>query len=773
MLAIAVNETFKKVLWSQVRPVLVALAARVNRATFDNPARFAMRIIAAYELEENQQATERRVVADDPRQRPFSQCAHCAVTFFQARWKRWKKLWFIGIRFHHWQTYAPWSNQIPPREPDSELGIAYGLCCVAGMRSNEHGQFIPGLQTQAEEYFIRAEDTQEDDELCNMLLTGVSMEFSEFSQPPILGWNRERARREWLANDESVKKAIADEWTTWRGAGPKGNGFDKWEGPLNFPQVTITTQYNLRKNEYEQTSEARAGPPGPNQPQSAVFSTLIKDRIITNTAPPPGGAGQNEASEAETTCVYASASSFAANAKPGGTASRVDEPRCYTVQGTEWSEHGVITVIEPGSLDSEDDEVYMQHTAWVFGEKHLPRWQMRKGFLIQRMRQRGFGGTRYPELLSIPDGAKWPSKRAVPQDETGDWTDIIMDDYGSCWVSSGVSKLQCHELHELLTILGPSSKLSKLVQVCFRDVREARLDFAFGGVGFWLAHPMQEPAFAYVTQVKVVKYVLLAVQVLKIIDESSGGVRGNGKVHHKLWQQLVGSLNYAYVYTSLSWFFIELIQDLWAGYTQEWKQRGDPCMGKTRKGKARVVDWMPSVGSGFRFPSSYMVQPSVTSIEHLERCVRELAERNGKKIYTGLPYQGFWRGQIQESNEELVALRGQGECFLTTGPGFLFTDATRKVAASLTGKECAVMELDNLQIMQAEMRASMLGMVHSEHELLPPTARRAQIRTRTWHPEGEVNPLPDDVDEFGVSLGNAPRYAQPLRKDVAYLAAAR
>jgi hypothetical protein len=570
-----------------------------------------MRILKAYDIEELQPVDERLCVAIDDRQAAFTQCAHCAVAFFQARWRRWKKVWFVSIRFHHWQTYAPWSNQIPPREPLSEIGRAYADCVVVGMQADEHGQLLRGKQTKAYDYYIRAEDTVEDNEVCHAMLTGTTMEFTEESQPPAIAWNRQRAREKWLNTEPSAKKAIIEEWTTWRGQGPKGNGYDKWEGPLNFPQVTITDMYNIQKPEYEQASVPISGAPS-METNAVEYTESTKNRIITNVSDPPQGAGQNSASTAESSCQYGSPAAFAAHAIPGGTAARVDEPRCYTVQGVHWADHGVITCVEPGSLELENEERLYQHGFWVFGVHHIPRWQMRKAGLIRRMRLRGFGKTQYS--IDRPLGQLWPSTRATPHDTRGDWSVIIVDDYGSTWTGSKESSSQCRELHDLLTILGPSSKKSKLVQVSFRDSREPRLEFAFAGVGFWIPHPMQEASFAYVTQVKVVRYVLLATQMLRILHKSSNGVRGQGVIHHHPFQVLIGCLNYAYVYTDLSWFLIELIQDLWQGYKSlEWTQRGDPCLGNKAKGKSMVVNWMPAVGTGFRFPKNYMVQVSVTS----------------------------------------------------------------------------------------------------------------------------------------------------------------
>lgn len=713
------------------------LASNVTPHTVDNHNVLALRWLTAYDRECQTAEKEWWCIPNESHHGPygiaqrevFHTCAHCAYTIYQWPWKKWTP-WNFRIVYFPQATISHWANQVPPPpvgHPDHDAARtkAYNRCEIMGSESDDYGQYIPGRTTYWQEYYVRAEETPVDDKLVSDLRRGSTWNFPPASQPPITRPDIATARRKWLASDIETRKRLIDEYNKEAGRGEHTGRPRRWRGPLNFaPTHAITPQYEFTKSELELRRKDE------NDPSSVYTVEHDKHRVISNVS--LGGSDINRWSMAETATQYATPDSLAHHAQPGGTLARVDEPEAFKHQGVYYMDHSAVTIIIPGSLDEEGDEDYAQATNWIFGGALYPAAQMVKAHFHNRARQRGFGKTTYEDKLV----------RATPCDTKGDWTDIIMDDYGSVWSSMSEGIAQSEEMHDLLTILGPSSKKKKLVLVSFAN--DVKIEASFGGAAFYLYHPMHRPAYYKNEQRKIVKYTLLIQQVLKVLRLSEvAGAQGTGRCKHKMWEILVGCLNYCLYYTSLHHYLIEIILELWPdhkswdGRKVLWTQRGDPCLSKARKGKRMVVDWMPVVPRDYQHPKGLVLTPSVKSIQLLEKIARELPERNGVRIYTGLPLQGRWRGQVAQSNEELMALP-KGEYFTTEGIPFGPTDATKKVGAQVTGKrEIAIIKFDGIgNIMSTEARALILLLVHSENEFLPPMEQRSCINDVQWFPPG-------------------------------------
>jgi hypothetical protein len=143
------------------------------------------------------------------------------------------------------------------------------------------------------------------------------------------------------------------------------------------------------------------------------------------------------------------------------------------------------------------------------------------------------------------------------------------------------------------------------------------------------------------------------------------------------------------------------------------------------------------------------------SVDCIERFCVEAFDRNWSLIYTGLPMPGRWLGQIKQSNEELMALP-RGNFHTEEGIPFFATDATLDIGAQVTGREVAtVLFLDEEQaaarrqqsrelardrasksvhallghyhVMMTEHRSLVMGMVHSQHDILPPSFARTRV----------------------------------------------
>jgi hypothetical protein len=487
---------------SRIRPVILALAALVTPSTVDNHAMMALRWIIAYDIECLTDPSTWRAIVNRPSCHSFSTCAHCSARLFQWNWKRWRP-WFLRLTYFPQATFGHWTNQIPPtKDSDAALQSAYSKCIVMGMRSDDYGQFIPGRTTNWREYQIRSTDSKEDQEIVDWLKWGISWGFDATHQPPTKETNVELARTRWNALNDDTKARAREEWAKNTGTGDFEGRACRWEYPLNFPPTHgVTPQYEITKKELE----LRLVPaPTSNDSKTTLTPPTYeaiehdKRRVISNVA--KGGCNLNDASPIETVCTYSTPDTMATNAQPGGTLVRVDEPDAFLHQGTVYREHSAVTIIIPGSFDNNGDEEYAQSPQWVFGGKAFPRFQMAKGRLHLRMRLAGFGETDYQDKVN---GAK-------ACDPTGAWTDLIMDDYGTTWVSLKEARMQADQLHKLLTILGPSSKLKKLVMVSFAAELDVLIDTSFGGAAFYLYHPMYKVAFYATEQRKVIKYVFMA-----------------------------------------------------------------------------------------------------------------------------------------------------------------------------------------------------------------------------------------------------------------------
>lgn len=696
--------------------------ARLSPSTKDNAALMVSRFLNALDADLQIPVEQRRVIPSVEWQQDFSHCSLCAITFKKGRWRRWTIHW-IELRFDAWTTYPPWGHQIPPTASSDPLLIAaYTACVILGMEQDVWGQHLPGVVLSYDEYWIRT--PPELDAEIEFLRRGLLWEFTKDSQPPAIPWDRVAALRRWWKMSDEDRATLIDNFDKGAGLGSyAGREPRRWEGPVSFPPPTVTEQFNVQKDELEICADG-----------AEIWK--IKNRPCTDVK----RAGQNAASTADATTHYSRDVDAAKAWIPGGTITRVDERDAFLAQGTHWTEHGVVTVVRPGTLPHADarrqdwDEHLYRACMWFFGGKRFPNKQMFLSNLTRDMRRRGFGRTRY-ECKDV---------KAVPCDRPCVWVLLIMDDYGGSFFSIEQGAEEAEELACLEDILGKKVKREKLINV---------LAGPFAG-RFWAPFdPFEQPAYGGIPHQKVRKLVLKIISFIKGWDDT-------GRVHKVECASVFGLMNDAAPFTDgLGCYLVECFFVLYPpdDYPIEtWRARGDPCFRNKLKGKAQLIDWMPENASWDNIPT-YLYPPRDHMMRaHVERWARELPDRCCRKIYTGLPLPGLWRGQVQQSNEELMALpRG----VFTTKEGIPFapTDATLlKGAAVMAQREVAVVDFPPgayTHISRPEMRGIALLIQHFQHILVPPP----HLRTRLFQPSPFRRATsPDDTVVIGAGHPSGP-----------------
>jgi hypothetical protein len=434
--------------------------------------------------------------------------------------------------------------------------------------------------------------------------------------------------------------------------------------------------------------------------------------------------------------TYSTPDSFAANLKPGGTVTRADEPKAFRAKGMEWTDHDLVVYVQPGSLaEDHRHEIYYRSPYWVFGGGWFPKYQMLMGNILRDMSADGFDGTLYPDK----------TVRAQPRGRPVVWTDLVMDDFGSSFESYSEGDISFLQFAQLQFIVGGYIKATKRIN---------SMAGPFSGVDFFPYDPMHRPAYKRVPPFKLHKCIRKAQDMLKARAQHPQQL-----THKNELASVAGSMNNTAPSTQLECFVYPVVANLWDNKSypsSSWTRRGDPCFTKNaRSHRPLAVNWMPHAANWDDIPTYVALNDE--SIECIETFCREAMDRNWALIYTGLPLQGSWQGQVEQSNEELMALP-RGEFHTKEGIPFFATDATMDIGAQVTGREVAtvtfldeeqiarrkelarnrasqalnkvmdgVKHIGHYHVMMTEHRALVMGMVHSQHDILPPSYARTRV----------------------------------------------
>jgi hypothetical protein len=564
----------------RVKPVCIALAATVRATSVDGAHVLVQRVLERLEADREKPWSECHRVPDrEGSDCKFEVCVFCAITLRRVRWREWR-VWQLEIRdrCESRRTIELWANQIPPLATDpQELREAYDSCVVVGMRSNDYGLYEPGIQLRWEEYWIRAEDTEEDNEVVDMAKRGLSLGVLPENQPPRSTVQRSARRRGWLHMSDEGRAAMSADFEDFIAPAPATacasrltaiersrpmrveppERYSKFEGPMNYKPSVVCECHDVEKDELQI---------GPDNTESWV----VAHRTITDLK----RNGMNAVMTAPTHTSYADPDTFAAHLKPGGTVTRADEPKAFRAKPLHWMDHNAVVFVRPASLAIEHQEEYYRSPFWTFGGEPFPCAQMKFARLTARMVARGFDGTIYSDY----------SQRAVPQGVPTLWTDIVMDDYGSSFVSYAEGELAFDRFVQLQAILGAYVKVSKKINSA------AGL---FSGVEFFPFDPMDEPAIGRYHPHKLRKYVLKTMSAIKAIENHRQNL-----THKVEWASVAGYHNTVAPYTQFQCYVLPQIQVFYpmARYPRErWVRRGDPCFQKSNlKRKPMTVDWMPT-----------------------------------------------------------------------------------------------------------------------------------------------------------------------------------
>jgi hypothetical protein len=673
---------------ARINLILKGLIDRVTPCTKDNAPLFVKRWWEQYSTDPSQ------VPIPHHTQQDFTQCAACALQIsfekapFDLRSKEERKtidkplrpnMTIFQLRFHHYTTFAAWSHRVPTCSADWESRIAaIGSLppVVAGMQHDDWGRHTPGVTLDHQQYGWRLPPEDEWGPVFHAIRSGTTYGFTPTSQPKV---NNTTAGPPLFRPDE-VDTAVQefDEWSLT---------MHKWEGPLSYPPRVVTQQYLLKKDEHVLDENNK-------------LVTKVKDRIITDLTK----AGIKEAGAPSTTS-YDTIETLISIAKPNHVLVKGDEPKAFTGKPVHWTDWDACVVKHPTK-----DE-YWRHCFTVFGATWGPHVQMSVARATCHIRACGYGAT----PVTGPG--------APPRDGAWRWV-VLMDDYATVAMNLAIGEYQYAQMSMLQRHLGPTFADRKKIVATVGE---------FAGVTLIQATP---GARVNLPDVKIQKYIAKIKSVLSILDSVGTVTRGE-------FAQLAGYLNFAAKYSSLRYYFVEIIHVLWPrnmfgdidGEDTQWTRR-HVCPSAQHRGAADrkhrglLIDVAPA--GFFKWDSNERLSVPAEVVTLLQQWARELVDRNqeGILIYLEFPHQGFWKGQIEDSDEELNALP-HGHCLTKAGFPFVDTDATMHRMGAAFGRERMIVEVRQKfpHIMHVEMIIALAAVVLFHHDIKGSRARAGDNRS--------------------------------------------